>query len=64
MLLVDTQELGGDRVGLGRLAEALTDLHVKYKTKRLAVGDYQWLWRTKGHELVLPLLVERKRAGA
>ena len=39
-------------------------LNVKYETRKLSIGDFVWIARSKnpgGIELVLPFIVERKR---
>lgn len=38
-------------------------VNIKYKTRKLLVGDYSWVWNCDGTERILPFLVERKRAG-
>ena len=63
MLLVDTQECGGDRVGLGELIRLISRTGVVYFSKKLKIGDYNWMWRCGGKEIEIPLIVERKRAG-
>ncbi|KAK3095641.1 hypothetical protein FSP39_017049 [Pinctada imbricata] len=62
IMLIDCSEMGGDRVALGQLCAMLDKQSVIYKTKRLASGDYGWIWRTYNTEKELPFLVERKRA--
>ncbi|CAC5425947.1 unnamed protein product [Mytilus coruscus] len=62
VLLVDISEMGGDRVGLGDLCRMIEDVNIKYKTRKLPVGDYSWVWNCDGTERILPFLVERKRA--
>ncbi|CAH1783419.1 unnamed protein product, partial [Owenia fusiformis] len=62
VLIVDTQEWGGDNVGLGELIRLLQQQGIVYKTKRLKCGDYNWIWRCAGEERTLPLVIERKRA--
>ncbi|KAK3723803.1 hypothetical protein QZH41_019476 [Actinostola sp. cb2023] len=62
IMLVDNHELGGDRMRLGELSRRLKDWNVQHKTTHLPCGDYLWLWRQKGKEITLPVLVERKRA--
>ena len=48
---------------LFQLCRLLDQAKIRYKTKKLAVGDYSWFWRVDGVERTLPCLVERKRAG-
>ncbi|XP_076104893.1 uncharacterized protein LOC143073329 isoform X3 [Mytilus galloprovincialis] len=62
VLLVDISEMGGDRVGLGDLCRMIEGVNIKYKTRKLLVGDYSWVWNCDGTERILPFLVERKRA--
>ncbi|KXJ14619.1 Crossover junction endonuclease MUS81 [Exaiptasia diaphana] len=62
IMLVDDHELGGDRIRLGELSRRLKEWNVQHKTAHLPCGDYWWLWRHKGQEVTLPVLVERKRA--
>ncbi|XP_067657194.1 uncharacterized protein [Haliotis asinina] len=62
ILEVDTQEMGGDRVGLGEHCKRLEDAGVRYRSCRLPCGDYRWVWRCDGGEMMIPLLMERKRA--
>ncbi|XP_013403533.1 uncharacterized protein LOC106168870 [Lingula anatina] len=62
VILVDTQEFGGDHRGLGQLIDLIKQTGLRYRTKKLACGDYSWLLRCGGEERVMPLLVERKRA--
>ena len=50
-------------VHLRQLAQLLVQAEVRFRTCRLVNGDYAWLWRKCGEERVLPLLMERKRAG-
>ncbi|XP_046342613.1 uncharacterized protein LOC124123459 [Haliotis rufescens] len=59
---IDTQEMGGDRVGLGEHCKRLEQAGVQYRSCRLPCGDYRWLWRCDGGEMTVPLLIERKRA--
>ncbi|XP_074641070.1 uncharacterized protein LOC141898842 [Tubulanus polymorphus] len=61
ILLVDTQEWGGDAIGLSQLTRMIDQTSLTYRTKRLKTGDYQWIYRYKGIEYCLPFLVERKR---
>ncbi|XP_045190631.2 uncharacterized protein LOC123547523 [Mercenaria mercenaria] len=62
VMLVDRREMGGEKNGLGELCGLLGDNGICYKTQHLKAGDYSWLWRVNGKEIVLPCLVERKRA--
>ncbi|XP_046551414.1 LOW QUALITY PROTEIN: uncharacterized protein LOC124261131 [Haliotis rubra] len=59
---VDTQEMGGDKVGLGEHCKRLERAGVRYRSCRLKCGDYRWVWRCDGGEMTIPLLMERKRA--
>ena len=56
-------ECGGERNFIGELIRLLERESLTYKTKKLPVGDYGWIWRCGNEEMELPIIIERKRAG-
>lgn len=68
ILLVDKMEVAGGSTG-GKASrkmitpEELTSLNVTFETRRLSIGDFVWIARSKidRTELVLPYIIERKR---
>ncbi|XP_012529638.2 crossover junction endonuclease MUS81 [Monomorium pharaonis] len=65
ILLVDTQETCGGKTKLqhdATLAE-LTQLGVPFEVRRLKIGDFTWIARSREtkDELVMPYIIERKR---
>jgi len=68
ILLVDKMEVAGGSAGgkKSRRNITLEELHmleVPYELKKLSIGDFAWVARSRinGNELVLPYVVERKR---
>ena len=68
ILLVDKMEVSGGSAGgkTSRKAitpEVLNNENIVYEERRLSIGDFIWIARSKSRsiELVLPYVVERKR---
>ncbi|KAE8738479.1 hypothetical protein FOCC_FOCC016039 [Frankliniella occidentalis] len=65
LLLVDTCETGGaTKKNHNQTVSELTQMKVPFEVRKLEVGDFAWIARSKNSradELVLPYIVERKR---
>lgn len=65
LLLVDTCETGGaTKKNNNQTVAELTNLKVPFEVRKLEVGDFLWVARSKSStkdELVLPYIIERKR---
>ena len=46
-----------------QIARLLDKTNVRYRSKKLEVGDYMWIWRHNGQQMEIPFVIERKRAG-
>ena len=46
-----------------QIARLLDKTDVRYRSKKLEVGDYMWIWRHNDKQMEIPLVIERKRAG-